>query len=74
MRDDRQKQGSKSARADRTLVELSDRTIQEQGKSRLLTLPKNGLSNLDLDPGDRLTCSIDPERGELVLRPTEEGD
>jgi hypothetical protein len=58
----------------RQLVELDGRQITKQGASRVLALPKQGLSNLNLESGDQLTCSLDPDRGELVLRPAAEGE
>jgi len=58
----------------RTLIEFESRTIQQSGYSRTLPLPKQGLSNLDLGPGDKLVPLIDPDRGELVLRPAAEGE
>jgi hypothetical protein len=85
MRDKRQKPGPKDrharARANsdgdesgRPLVTLDDRIITKQGDSRMLALPKQGLSNLNLDSGDQLQCALDVDRGELVLRPAEEGE
>jgi len=61
--------GPPSGEENRPLVVLDSRTITRQGHSRVLALPKQGLSNLGLGPGDELDCSLDAERGELVLRP-----
>lgn len=76
MRERRQNTRPESSRADsesdRELVEFESRAIQKSGYSRTFPLPKQGLSNLDLDSGDRLVPLIDPERGELILRPQEE--
>jgi hypothetical protein len=72
MRDTGPKSGperSRAGREDRNLIEFDSRTIQKSGYSRTLPLPKQGLSNLDLDSGDEVVPMIDPERGELVLRP-----
>lgn len=79
MRDNGQQPGPKSQRAtggdgERQLVEFDNRTVQKQGYSRHITLPRQGLQNLGVEPGDEVVCSLDVERGELVIEPPTEDE
>ena len=57
-------------RANRTLVEFGERSVQED-RSHWISIPAAAASTLQISQGDALTVEFDPEREELIYSVSE---